>query len=419
MSRAASFIRDQFGRWTAPQGASGTNRRLIVCLPRDSAEALSWAYFDGTVWHSGADVQGLDGRVRATVGAEVRVPAHDTLLIRLDLPTASRARIAQALPFALEEQLIGEPDEFEFAYQVLAPGRLAAAATARSTVEGWQRRLTDAGIRALSLVPQNLCLPWGPNEWSVAEDQGTLLVRTGQHEGFAWLHGGMAATEVLRAAWAEAVERPALLRIVRGPAETLLDATALDVPVTYVDWMPCQESAGPSLNLLAGLGVEADHPLWTALRPAAAVFGAWIVLGLLMQGIAWVRWHHLDAQQQQQMIALFERSFPGQSEVVDPPVQMRRALAALKQRSGVVGANDLLPLLDRVTRAVAGMQATTFRSFEFRENRLRLDVDVSGFAQLDRLKAVLRAHGLRVKVLNADSAPGGKVQGSLEVRSSA
>ena len=394
-------------------------RRLIVCL--GPGPALSrWASFDGLVWRSGTgSLEALDAADRTEVRAEVRVPAQDILLLRLELPTTNRARIAQALPFALEEQLVGEPADFEFAYRILAPGRLAVAAIARHTLAEWERVLAAAGIRPLTLVPQNLTLPWQPLEWTLAEDAGVLLVRTGEAEGFALLHGGMPATEWIQAALRESPEPPERLCLVRGQAEQLVDPVRLGLPTTQAEWTPCLPVDGPvALNLLAGLESATEQPLWKALRPAALIFGIWLVLGLLSHMVLWFRWHRIAQAQEAQMLSLFEQSFPREQEVVDPPVQMRRDLAALKQRTGVVSHNDLLPLLNRLAVAFGGNGAPVLRNLDYRARRLRIGIQVSGFSALDNLKAQLRAQGLQVKVINADSTATGQVHGTLEVRAS-
>lgn len=407
-----------FSGITRPDAAAApaaAGRRLIVCL---SGASIRWASFDGTVWQSGSGLDTLDPAVRSGVRAEVRVPAQETLLLRLDLPTANRARIAQALPYALEEQLVGEPADFEFAYRVLAPGKLAVAATARATLAGWQQPLLEAGVRPQALVPLNLTLPWAAGQWTLADDEGVLLVRTGPVDGFALLHGNADATDWIQSALREAAEPPERLQIIPG-AEMRVRAEALGIPVIGGTWQPCRPTEGAvALNLLAGLESTTEYPLWIALRPAARVLGAWLVVGLLLHMVLWVRWHRIAQAQQSQMLALFERSFPRESEIVDPPLQMQRDLAALRQRSGEVGANDLLPLLTRLSGAFGGTQAPLLRNLDYRSGRLRISIEVSGFAALDTLKRQLRAQGLQVKVLNADSTANGQVHGTLEIRSS-
>ena len=77
----------------------------------------------------------------------VWTPAAESLLLRAQLPTRSAAKIAQALPFALEDQLIDPPEQLHFAFAREADGALAVAVTARERMEAWLAALQAAGSR--------------------------------------------------------------------------------------------------------------------------------------------------------------------------------------------------------------------------------------------------------------------------------
>src|SRR3989344_5456764 len=97
------------------------------------------------------------------VGAMTRVqvwtPPSDSLLTRVTLPTRSRAKIQQALPFALEEQIIGEPEQLHFSYRIQEDNSLAVAVTSRERMQSWLAQLTAAGLRPTGLWPPILSLP--------------------------------------------------------------------------------------------------------------------------------------------------------------------------------------------------------------------------------------------------------------------
>src|SRR5947209_173201 len=95
--------------------------------PRDDAD-LRWR----RVVSTGAVRQGSQRGLEGLAPAEeiiVWTPAAETLLLRANLPTRSAAKIVQALPYALEEQLIEPPERLHFAYTHEADGSLAVAIT--------------------------------------------------------------------------------------------------------------------------------------------------------------------------------------------------------------------------------------------------------------------------------------------------
>jgi general secretion pathway protein L len=135
--------------------------RLELWLPRDWPERdaeLRWRRTEaGGAVRQGSQ-RGLEGLPSA---AEVVVwtPAAETLLLRARLPTRSAAKIAQALPFALEDQLIDAPEKLHFAFTQEADGALAVAVTRRERMEGWLAALAAAGLAPARLAPATLSLP--------------------------------------------------------------------------------------------------------------------------------------------------------------------------------------------------------------------------------------------------------------------
>src|SRR5712664_3130398 len=113
--------------------------RLELWLPRNwpaEDSELRWR----RVAAGGAVGQGVQRGLEGLAPAEVIsvwTPAADTLLLRARLPTRSNAKIVQALPYALEEQLIDPPERLHFAFSHEADGALAVAVTRRERMESW------------------------------------------------------------------------------------------------------------------------------------------------------------------------------------------------------------------------------------------------------------------------------------------
>lgn len=398
---------------------------LVICLPRDPGnQPAEWTLHrpGGNDESGSGPLSQLQSEIPVPRDARIEVwtPPYDTLLTSVSLPTQSRAKLAQALPFALEDQLLGEPDQFQATYRAFPDGRLAVAVTAKERLSAWQQALADAGVTPAVLCPANLRLPWTDGEWSIRFTDDGLWVRSGSFEGFSVVGPGLAPPPIFTAALADARARgaaPKQLRLYGAPAELERDVwNALGVPLVEGACRLCDApDEAPPFNLLRGL--EGDHhPLLNALRPALIIFGLWVGLGFLIHVAEWIHLHHIESRQRAEMVTLFKRSFPQQTEIVDPAVQMDKALTLLRQQSGLVGRNDLLPLLDRVARSVHGGDHLTLHSVTYRNGRMRLSVTVPGFNALDAFKDRLRHNGLAVKVVTADSH-GKAVRGRMEVRS--
>src|SRR5205823_531655 len=113
----------------------------------------------------------------------------------------SAAKIVQALPFALEEQLIDPPERLHFAFAHEADGALAVAVTRRERMESWLAALAAAGLAPTQLAPVTLSVPLAERAWTLAFVDGEIVLRSGARTGLggpaerrppAWLHAALA-----------------------------------------------------------------------------------------------------------------------------------------------------------------------------------------------------------------------------------
>jgi general secretion pathway protein L len=91
---------------------------LLLRLPRAPALFASWVVVDS----HGAPIEApssgkLEGAVAAAAGRHVcvLVPGTDVLLLEPELPAKVGTKLAQIVPYALEEQLADDIDDLHFA----------------------------------------------------------------------------------------------------------------------------------------------------------------------------------------------------------------------------------------------------------------------------------------------------------------
>src|SRR2546425_193257 len=229
--------------------------RLELWLPRDwprEGAELRWR----RIASGGASRQGRQGGLEGPApagGIGVRTPAAETPLLPAKLPTRSAAKIVQALPYALEEQLIEPPERLHFAYTHEADGSLAVAVTSRERMDGWLAALAAAGLEPTQLAPVTLSPPLADRAWALAFAGGEIVLRCGPHAGFggpieprppAWLHAALAQARSEPGA-------PERILLVDAPADFDFPAwrEALGLPL---ETMQRRDGAAPAaaLNLL-------------------------------------------------------------------------------------------------------------------------------------------------------------------------
>ncbi len=364
----------------------------------------------------------LPASVRSA-SVHVWTPPGDTLLTRATIPTRSRARILQALPYALEDQLLEEPENLHFAYIREADNTLAVAVTQRARLNVWLDAVKSAGLRPASLCPGSLALPLYPQAWSVAFIGDELWVRTGEHDGFVSVATLDAPSPVLVAALKEAQARNVPpQRLVLYTPPPAFDAerwgAGLNVPLIVEATDFWRYAKPPALNLLqADFGHGAHlQQLGRPLRPAAIMLGVWLASMLIIDVAEWIRLRHDHSVYTQEMRDIFQRSFPEVKTVLDPAAQMQKQLEALQSRGG--GPGDLLPLLTRIAPALQTQQGRVkLQGIKYTERSLTLEIALPDFQALDAMKNTLQAANLDVEVLAANGR-GNEVEGRLQVRPS-
>jgi len=122
----------------------------------------------------------------------VLVPAERLVLTRVAVPTSSRQRQLQAVPYLLEDLLAEDVEQLHFALGSYRKGEVAVAVSAHEQMRRWLQRLAEGGIRAKSMLPDVLALPFEEGTWSVALAEERALVRTGRETGFCCDSGNLS-----------------------------------------------------------------------------------------------------------------------------------------------------------------------------------------------------------------------------------
>src|SRR5882724_4997818 len=304
--------------------------RLELWLPRNwpaEDSELRWR----RVAAGGAVEQGAQRGLEGLAPAEeviVWTPAAETLFLHTRLPTRSAAKIVQALPFALEEQLIDPPERLHFAFAHEADGALAVAVTRRERMESWLAALAAAGLAPTRLAPVTLSLPLADRAWTLSFVDGEIVLRSGVRAGLggpaepgppAWLHAAFAEARSESGA-------PERILLVDAPAD--LDSAAwsegLGLPL---DAMRPEEAAVPEAPLDLLQQHYAPRARIAALKrayvPAAALLAAWLLATLAFDAIEWARLSRAAGAAEEEMRTLLMKSFPETRAILDPAEQMR------------------------------------------------------------------------------------------------
>jgi len=401
---------------------------LELLLPRgwpESKGLVHWRLREGPGVAPHGQVTELDQipGVGAMTRVQVWTPPSDSLLTRVTLPTRSRAKIQQALPFALEEQIIGEPEQLHFSYRIQEDNSLAVAVTSRARMQSWLSHLTAAGLRPTGFCPAILALPLDAGSWSVAFLENDMWVRTGTNSGFTCASTTDVPPSMLAIALREAQEKqsaPLGLTLIHPPAgfDQKAWTTQLKLPVNVQKqdfWTGYHESV-PALNLLQGSFAPSRQmqEMIPGLRPAAIMLAIWLVGSLGFNLWEWWNLKNTHEHLRQEMTKVFRQAFPDAQVVVDPALQMQRLLGELQGKGGKSTQADALPLLGSIAPVMQAHPQIKLRSIQYGESRLTLDITLPDFQTMETVKNAFIARGMQVEVVGANSTAAG-IEGRLRL----
>jgi len=396
-------------------------RDTLYIQLRDAAPDAPLAYaLAAAQAGAGAQVQRgtLDSILALAPGRRVVafVPGADVRLAAVQVPARAPAKILQAAPYALEDQLAEDVDTLHFA--IGAPGRAeggahAVAIVARSRMEAWLAPLSERGVRPDALLPETLCLP-APEAgyWTGLAESGHVTVRTGAWTGFTCALADLGT--YLRIADPDA-RTPLRLFVTRdvdfdfsqaGRPVELLPGYGSGLEVLVRHWQP-----SGSIDLLQGAWSEKQD--WQRLaapwRLAGALSGAWLVLsGAYYAADAWRTGRELAAQTAGNFTRC-QQIFPQDcvSEQLMP--------AVVEQQARLLGGGARAPLFQLLGTLSAALQENpglTLESLQFREGALYLGLTGSDLQALESLRGWYGAR--RDAVLHVETANAGA--GGVQIR---
>ena len=390
---------------------------MSVCrlrLGRDFPESgrFDWALVDerGSVLESGASDLAMPPRGRP---CEAVLASDLVLLERISVPAAQQRRLQAALRFLAEDSLVPDPARVHVAAEA-TPQKdvLCVGIIDREWLTQALARLSRSGVTPIAAYPECLLPPLEPGAWIVVCNGDASFVRTSEVEGYALDSAGEDEPPVaLRLALDEARRAgrlPQRLVLRPAPEAALPDAgrwaDALGLAVEGGEaWRWMQARQKPRLQLLQGeFAPRGSGGAWRERlrRPALLAAAALLVMSA---GIA-IDWVLKSAERnrlQDEMRAIYRESFGEAGVLVDPPLQMNRALAELRLRAGQGSASDFAALLSAVAEGLPDAGAQRIESIDYEDGRLALSLRPRDPRQGAALAAQLRAKtvpGLEIRI---------------------
>jgi general secretion pathway protein L len=337
--------------------------------------------------------------------ATLILDARDVTLLRITLPNLTGTKLAKALPNAVEDMLLQDVNSCAL---VIGPKFADSSDSMVGVVDkAWLDLTVSAlerqGIKIASVVPAQLALPLPPGDetagtsWAVACYQNGIAIRTDRFAGFGWGAGDdpdfkheALSSALLAARQSTGANSPDIAAYIenddwQAPAIKVLEqaklkATISSLPIPNVDASTIDfidERSGTRGGRFLG---TFD---WRAWRVPAFTLLAALACFLIGLNLHWGQLAQEKVRLKADAEKRFLQAFPNTQVVVDPLLQMQRNVANLRAQAGQTGPEDFIPLIAKLSGALAQTQPLTgtsgpvraveaIQSVEFRAAKLRV-----------------------------------------------
>jgi general secretion pathway protein L len=341
----------------------------------------------------------------------VFVPGAEVRLTQVEVPARQPAKVLQAAPYVLEDQLADDIETLHFA---LGPrqsgGVFPVAVVSHAHMAEWLAPFRERDALPDALVPETLALPWdhdGP--WSVLPEADHLTARTGAYAGFSCVPEDF---ELFLQLAENGAPHPLRVLVPLGSQE---DYTRLQRPLELLPGFNHPLEAlvrhlrlPQAINLLQGQYSQREslERFWKPWRFAAMLLAAAFLLGIVTNTVEALRYRHAAKLQQAANETRFGQLFPGQRIAsLALPTQVEQQARILQ---GGSGQGSLMQLMQAAADSLQATPGLTLNTAEFRENALYLDLTGPDLQALEHLRGWFAGHhGVSMEVVNADSGESG------------
>jgi len=360
------------------------------------------------------------------------VPASEVLSADSEAPAKSAAKLAQVIPYTLEERVADEVENLHFAIGNRSDetGRVPVMVVERARIDGWLAELRGAGLDPQAIYSEASLLPAMPGQIIALLDDDCLTLRPA--EGPPLVMPALAIREAFEMALAAQPSPvagleplPVGLLLYAGHDEWQAHQNEIDalrdrftgvkvqlLPSGPLSVLAPAAASGDAINLLQG-GLAVASPLqqnWKSWRIPAALAATLLCLNLGARFFELTQIHHQEAALDASIQQAFRAAMPGQQNAINA---RRRVETRLAQIRG--GGGALLPALSAIANARGAAPGASVEGLTYRDGTLELRISAPDAASLEAIGQQLRAAQWQADILGG-SANGDSYRGRLQVR---
>ena len=378
-------------------------------------------------WYVPEEDTSLEHAIEMAKGRKVVVFAQGSAIQTAThmIPVRGRQKIMQAIPFTMEEDLIGEPDQFHFAIPARTPdNNIPICAISRQRIESILEDLKSQHVHPHVIVSDCLSLPWQEHQWTIMIEDQESQVRTDQYAGFS-VDSDNIETYVQMALDEAGESAPSKIIILNyssqdhSDLQQQLGTDQIEIhyssPREEVVHVLAEAWEDDGINLLQGdyAARKIRNKAWGKWIPAFALLLIVLALKAITGFIDFQKLSSETAKLDTQIKQVFKRTLPNVKRMVNAKVQMQQRLRELS--GGTSASSGFLPMMAKLAPSLQQQKRAALKGINFREGRLDIDMTIDSLQSLEKLKQAITSQGLNIDIRSA-ALQGNSVSARLRIQ---
>ena len=361
----------------------------------------------------------------------VLLNSHCLHINQLQLPTQNLQKLLKAVPYAIEEYIADDVEDFHF---VVARNNsfTSVVGIKKATLNNILQVFHDAGVNPEKIIPDALCLAADDGEqWACLNYKKDSYLQTDVRNGLiishdilpyiidSKLHDGKQDKPKKILLFSEQDDATAFDQLKEKVIDDDADIELINIVYNshpLVVFCGNYKRAMP-LNLLQYdfKPKRKTSGYWQHWRLAASLAAVWLVLHLGLTAFQYSQLKDANIITRANIEKIYKQSFPQSRKIVNPRVQMEQKLDELKGSAGGSSKGLLFLLAESFGTLSHDKDNITLQSLTFRNNRMDIGLEGSNLQAVETLNKNLNNNRKIKSEITSSSSEKDKVKGNLRI----